>query len=50
MKKAHSINDGKQAGKQFATFICWVGATLAVICILSTFAMIVIEAMYQLKR
>jgi hypothetical protein len=50
MKKAQIISDGKQVGRQFATLIFWIGATLAVICILSTIAMILVEAMYQLKH
>lgn len=50
MKKAHTISDGKQGGKQFATVIFWIGATLAVLCILSTIAMILLEAVYQWKR
>ncbi|MGC1870708.1 MAG: hypothetical protein WA700_07085 [Acidobacteriaceae bacterium] len=50
MKKAHTISGGKEGGKQFATAIFWIGATLAVICILSTAAMILLEAIHQLKR
>lgn len=49
MKKFHTITNGKHAGKQLATIIFWIGATLAVICILSTIAMILLEAIYQLK-
>lgn len=50
MKKVHTITNGKHAGKQLVTFIFWIGATLAVICILSTIAMILLEAIYQLKH
>jgi hypothetical protein len=50
MKKAHTISGGKEGGKQFATVIFWIGATLAVICILSTIAMILVEAIFQWKR
>ena len=50
MKKVHSITNGKQGGKQLASFIFWVGATLTVVCILSTIAMILLEAIYQLKH
>jgi hypothetical protein len=50
MKKVHAIANGKQTGKQFATCIFWIGAILAVICILSTIAMILLEAIYELKR
>ncbi len=50
MKKVHTITNGKQGGKQLASFIFWVGATLAVVCILSTIAMILLEAIYQLKH
>jgi hypothetical protein len=50
MKKAHTISEGKQGGKQFATIIFWIGAALAVICILSTIAMILLDAIFQWKR
>ena len=50
MKKAHTTSGGKQGGKQFATAIFWIGATIAVICILSTIAMILLDAFFQLKR
>ncbi|MFZ0516402.1 MAG: hypothetical protein WCD77_01120 [Acidobacteriaceae bacterium] len=50
MKKAQTISGGKQGGKQFATVIFWIGATIAVICILSTIAMIVLDAIVQLRR
>ncbi len=50
MKKAHIISGGKEGGKLFAAVIFWIGATLAVICILSTAAMILVEAIHQLKH
>jgi hypothetical protein len=49
MRNVRTTN-GKQAGRQFATIIFRIGATLTVICILATIAMILLEAIYQLKR
>jgi hypothetical protein len=50
MKKAHTVSEGKQGGRQFATVIFWVGVALAVLCVLSTVAMILLEAIHQLKH
>lgn len=50
MKKVRTISEGKLGGKQFASAIFWIGVTLAVACVLSTAAMILLEAIHQLKH
>ena len=44
------MSSGKQGGKQFTAVLFWIGATLAVMCLLSTCGMLLLEAIYEWKR